>query len=150
LVTAADDMTLNLKRKWFEAVVRQDMAYFDLQDVAGTSTIISTNGAKYKKGVAKKLGAGVQFTFTVLVRTSYIGTCVCVGLCPIMACYHILLHSSHTMLLISHRRSTTTLVVLCCNAGWFCTGLLQFVASEFGRLGMCSSYGISHGMDVEN
>ena len=68
LVTAADDMTLNLKRKWFEAVVRQDMAYFDLQDVAGTSTIISTNGAKYKKGVAKKLGAGVQFSFTVLVR----------------------------------------------------------------------------------
>jgi hypothetical protein len=67
-VTAADDMTLNLKRKWFEAVVRQDMAYFDLQDVAGTSTIISTNGAKYKKGVAKKLGAGVQFSFTVLVR----------------------------------------------------------------------------------
>ena len=67
-MTAADDMTLNLKRKWFEAVVRQDMAYFDLQDVAGTSTIISTNGAKYKKGVAKKLGAGVQFSFTVLVR----------------------------------------------------------------------------------
>jgi hypothetical protein len=68
LETAADDMTMNLKRKWFEAVIRQDMAYFDLQDVSGTATIISTNGAKYKKGVAKKLGAGVQFGFTVLVR----------------------------------------------------------------------------------
>lgn len=67
-MTAADDMTINLKRKWFEAVVRQDVAYFDLQDVSGTSTIISTNGAKYKRGVATKLGAGVQFFFTVLVR----------------------------------------------------------------------------------
>jgi len=68
LVTASDEMTMNLKRKWFEAVLRQDMAYFDLQDVSGTSTIISTNGAKYKKGVSKKLGSGVQFTCMVLVR----------------------------------------------------------------------------------
>lgn len=52
--TAADAMTVNLKRKWFQAVVRQDMAYFDLQDVSGTATIISSNGAKFKKGVGKK------------------------------------------------------------------------------------------------
>jgi ATP-binding cassette subfamily B (MDR/TAP) protein 1 len=71
LETSANDMTVNLKRKWFEAVIRQDMAYFDLQDVSGTTTIISTNGAKYKKGVSKKLGAGVQFTCTVLVRMVY-------------------------------------------------------------------------------
>ena len=79
-MTAADDMTLNLKRKWFEALVRQDMAYFDLQDMAGNSTIILTNGAKYKKGMVKKLGAGVQFSFTVLVRPGWdplgAGTCI--------------------------------------------------------------------------
>jgi len=71
-MTAGDDMTINMKRKWFEAVIRQDMAYFDLQDVAGTSTIISTNGAKYKKGVSKKLGSGVQFSCTVVVRGLYL------------------------------------------------------------------------------
>jgi len=59
-------MTTNLKRKWFEAVVRQDMAYFDLQDVSGTATMISTSGAKFKKGVSSKLGSGVQFGCTVL------------------------------------------------------------------------------------
>jgi ATP-binding cassette subfamily B (MDR/TAP) protein 1 len=91
LETAANDMTLNLKRKWFEAVVRQDMAYFDLQDVSGTATIISTNGAKYKKGVSKKLGAGVQFGCTVVAGfalafyASWKVTLAVMGCVPIMA-----------------------------------------------------------------
>lgn len=59
-------MTLNLKQKWFEAVVRQDISYFDFTEVSKTSTIISTNGAKFKKGLAEKLGRGVQSTGTVL------------------------------------------------------------------------------------
>jgi len=81
LVTASDDMTVNLKRKWFEAVIRQDMAYFDLQDVSGTTAIMSTNGAKYKKGISKKLGSGVQLTCTVLVRrqSMYSGSKTSIG-----------------------------------------------------------------------
>jgi len=80
-VTASDDMTVNLKRKWFEAVIRQDMAYFDLQDVSGTTAIMSTNGAKYKKGISKKLGSGVQLTCTVLVRrqSMYSGSKTSIG-----------------------------------------------------------------------
>ena len=66
MTTAANEMTLNLKLKWFEAVVRQDMSYFDLQDVSGTSTIISTNGAKFNKGLSQKLASGIQFSVTVL------------------------------------------------------------------------------------
>lgn len=66
LATAGNEMTLNLKKKWFEAVVRQDMSYFDLQDVSGTATIISTNGAKFNKGISRKLGSGIQFFVTVL------------------------------------------------------------------------------------
>eukprot|EP00526_Cylindrotheca_closterium_P003410 CAMPEP_0113657424 /NCGR_PEP_ID=MMETSP0017_2-20120614/31035_1 /TAXON_ID=2856 /ORGANISM="Cylindrotheca closterium" /LENGTH=1368 /DNA_ID=CAMNT_0000571343 /DNA_START=232 /DNA_END=4338 /DNA_ORIENTATION=+ /assembly_acc=CAM_ASM_000147 len=66
MTTAANEMTLNLKLKWFEAVVRQDMSYFDLQDVSGTSTIISTNGAKFNKGISRKLASGIQFTMTVI------------------------------------------------------------------------------------
>lgn len=59
-------MTLNLKLKWFQAVVRQDMTYFDMQDISGTATIISTNGAKYNKGIARKLASGIQYFITVL------------------------------------------------------------------------------------
>ena len=46
---AALEMSRTMKEKWFAAVVRQDMAYYDLLDVSGTATIISINGAKYKK-----------------------------------------------------------------------------------------------------
>jgi len=66
MTTAANEMTLNLKLKWFQAVVRQDMSYFDLQDVTGTSTIISTNGAKFNKGISRKFASGIQFSITVL------------------------------------------------------------------------------------
>jgi ATP-binding cassette subfamily B (MDR/TAP) protein 1 len=49
LETAAGEMTLSLKTQWFQALLRQDLAYYDIQDVSGTATIISTNGAKYKR-----------------------------------------------------------------------------------------------------
>ena len=89
--TAANEMTINLKRKWFQAMIRQDMAYFDLEDVSGTATIISTNGAKFKKGVGKKLGHGVQFTVTVLAGfglafyASWRITLVTLAVVPVMA-----------------------------------------------------------------
>jgi len=91
LETAANIMTENLKRKWFAAVVRQDMAYFDLLDVSGTATIVSTNGAKFKKGLSKKLGHGVQFTCTVLAGfgiafyASWQVSLVVLGTVPVMA-----------------------------------------------------------------
>jgi len=67
LTTAAADMTANLQKKWFEALVRQDMAYYDLEDVSGTSTIISTNATKYARGLGNKMGEGVKFMITVCV-----------------------------------------------------------------------------------
>jgi len=91
LETAANEMTLNLKRHWFKAVVRQDMAYFDLQDVSGTATIISTNGAKFKRGLGVKFGHGVQFFCTVIAGftlafvASWRVTLVVMGCVPIMA-----------------------------------------------------------------
>jgi ATP-binding cassette subfamily B (MDR/TAP) protein 1 len=91
LETAANEMTLNLKLKWFQAVVRQDMSYFDLYDVSGTATIISTNGAKFKKGLSAKLGQGVQFSCTVLCGFglafwgSWRVTLVVLAVVPVMA-----------------------------------------------------------------
>jgi ATP-binding cassette, subfamily B (MDR/TAP), member 1 len=49
LETAAGEMTLDLKTRWFKALLRQDLAYYDVKDVSGTATMISSNGAKYRK-----------------------------------------------------------------------------------------------------
>ena len=46
--TAAGHITRNMQNAWFEAVLRQDMAYFDVKDVAGQAIILSSNGAKYR------------------------------------------------------------------------------------------------------
>ena len=46
---AAAEMTHCLKTAWFEALLRQDMAYFDIVDVTGEASIISVNGAKYRR-----------------------------------------------------------------------------------------------------
>lgn len=45
---AAADMTRAMKTSWFEALLRQDMAYYDIQDVSGQATIISANAIKYR------------------------------------------------------------------------------------------------------
>jgi len=36
--TAAAEMTRNMKESWFEALLRQDMAYYDIQDVSGQAS----------------------------------------------------------------------------------------------------------------
>jgi len=46
--TAASEMTRNMKKSWFGALLRQDMAYYDIQDVSGQATLISSNGRKYR------------------------------------------------------------------------------------------------------
>jgi ATP-binding cassette subfamily B (MDR/TAP) protein 1 len=71
LETAAEDMTHSFKTQWFDALLRQDMAYYDIKEVSATATIISTNGAKYKKGLGRKLAASLQFTITFFGGLAY-------------------------------------------------------------------------------
>lgn len=71
LEMAAVEMTNNFKTKWFRALLRQDMAYYDLRDISGTATLVSTNAIRFKKGVGKKLGDGVQFFFTLILGLAY-------------------------------------------------------------------------------
>jgi ATP-binding cassette subfamily B (MDR/TAP) protein 1 len=66
LQTAAGEMTIDLKTKWYQALLRQDLTYYDIQDVSGTATMISINSAKYQRGVGNKLGLAVQFVCTFL------------------------------------------------------------------------------------
>jgi len=71
LETAAGIMTRDMKDKWFQALLRQDIAFFDIKDVSGTSTIITSNGAKFKKGTGRKMGEMIQFTATFLGGMGY-------------------------------------------------------------------------------
>jgi len=57
-------MTIAFKTAWFDALLRQDMAYHDIKDVTKTATIISSNAGKYKKGIGRKLGEGIQYSIT--------------------------------------------------------------------------------------
>lgn len=59
-------MTIDLKTKWYQALLRQDLAYFDIADVSGTASVISSNAAKYQRGVGNKLGLFIQFNVTFL------------------------------------------------------------------------------------
>ena len=47
--TAAGEMTQELKKQWFKALLRQDMAYYDIKDVSSQAPIISNNGRQYRK-----------------------------------------------------------------------------------------------------
>jgi len=71
LEIAAAEMTMSLKTRWFNALLRQDMAYFDIKDVAGTATLIAAQASKYNRGVGRKLGEGLQFTITLLGGFGY-------------------------------------------------------------------------------
>ena len=67
LETVANEMTISFKTKWYEALLRQDITYFDKQeDVSRFATIISVNGAKYQRGIGNKLGLLFQFIATFI------------------------------------------------------------------------------------
>ena len=51
LELAASESTADFKQQWFDALLRQDMAYYDIKDVAAQATIVSTRAAKYKRYV---------------------------------------------------------------------------------------------------
>ena len=71
LEIAAASMTSSLKTQWFDALLRQDMAYFDIKDIGGSATLISSNASRYRKGIGRKLGEGIQFAVTFLGGFAY-------------------------------------------------------------------------------
>jgi len=69
--TMAAEMNIAMKKDWFDALLRQDMAYHDIEDVSRVATIISSNGKKYQKGLGRKLGEGIQYTMTFIGGFAY-------------------------------------------------------------------------------
>jgi hypothetical protein len=53
LELAATEMTREFKYRWFQSLLRQDLAYYDLRDISGTASILTANAQKFKKWVAK-------------------------------------------------------------------------------------------------
>lgn len=60
LEIAATEMTLNFKTQWFKALLRQDMAYFDAENISGTASQVNSHGNKFHRGLGMKLGQGIQ------------------------------------------------------------------------------------------
>lgn len=63
---AAADATTDLKIQWFNALLRQDMAYYDIKEVSSQATVIAAQANKFKRGVGKKLAEGIQFFITII------------------------------------------------------------------------------------
>lgn len=62
---ASNDMAYNFKMAWYRALLRQDMAYFDAENIAGTAATVSANGEKYKRGTGLRFVQFIQyFTMT--------------------------------------------------------------------------------------
>jgi ABC-type multidrug transport system fused ATPase/permease subunit len=49
LEISASEATQDFKIQWFNALLRQDMAYFDINDISVQATIVSSNAARFKK-----------------------------------------------------------------------------------------------------
>eukprot|EP00594_Rhizosolenia_setigera_P019715 CAMPEP_0178968634 /NCGR_PEP_ID=MMETSP0789-20121207/18378_1 /TAXON_ID=3005 /ORGANISM="Rhizosolenia setigera, Strain CCMP 1694" /LENGTH=1391 /DNA_ID=CAMNT_0020654615 /DNA_START=25 /DNA_END=4196 /DNA_ORIENTATION=- len=61
----ATEMTHSLRVQWFNALLRQDQAYHDL-NIQGVAMSLNENALKYKKGLGRKFGEGVQFSITAV------------------------------------------------------------------------------------
>lgn len=61
LELAAARASQNFRLQWFRALLRQDPAFFDVYDVAGLANQVGPHAIKYRRGVGRKLGEGVQF-----------------------------------------------------------------------------------------
>ena len=56
--------TKKLRLQWFDALLRQDAAYFDVNDVGGIAGQIGPSSNKYRRGLGRKFGEGIQFLTT--------------------------------------------------------------------------------------
>jgi ATP-binding cassette, subfamily B (MDR/TAP), member 1 len=56
--------TKRLRLEWFKALLRQDASYFDVNDIGGIAGQVGPSANKYRRGMGRKLGEGIQFLTT--------------------------------------------------------------------------------------
>lgn len=49
-----------LQLEWFQALLRQDSAYYDVANVSGMAALVGPSTLLYTKGIGRKLGEGIQ------------------------------------------------------------------------------------------
>jgi ATP-binding cassette subfamily B (MDR/TAP) protein 1 len=54
----------NMRLQWFQALLRQDPAFFDVHDIGGIASNVGPAANRYRRGVGRKFGEGVQFFTT--------------------------------------------------------------------------------------
>lgn len=54
----------NFRLSWFRALLRQDPAYFDVNDIGGLAAQVGPNSNKFRRGMGRKFGEGIQFLTT--------------------------------------------------------------------------------------
>ena len=62
--TVASRATQIMKLQWFGALLRQDPAFFDVHDVGGIAANVSPAANRYRRGLGRKFGEGLQFFTT--------------------------------------------------------------------------------------
>ena len=50
--------------EWFHALLRQDPAFFDVHDIGGISSNLGPASNRFRRGVGRKFGEGIQFLTT--------------------------------------------------------------------------------------
>lgn len=61
----------NLRLQWFHALLRQDPAFFDVHDIGGIASSVGPSANKYRRGVGRKFGEGIQFLTTGIGGVGY-------------------------------------------------------------------------------
>eukprot|EP00529_Nitzschia_sp_RCC80_P007064 CAMPEP_0113481608 /NCGR_PEP_ID=MMETSP0014_2-20120614/22496_1 /TAXON_ID=2857 /ORGANISM="Nitzschia sp." /LENGTH=1474 /DNA_ID=CAMNT_0000375109 /DNA_START=515 /DNA_END=4939 /DNA_ORIENTATION=- /assembly_acc=CAM_ASM_000159 len=63
--------TEKLRLQWFHSLLRQDPAFFDVYDISGIASGVAPAANKYRRGVGRKFGEGMQFLTTGLGGIGY-------------------------------------------------------------------------------
>lgn len=61
----------NFRKQWFEALLRQDTAFFDIYDAGGIANQVGPSATKYRRGIGRKFGEGIQFLTTGVGGLAY-------------------------------------------------------------------------------
>lgn len=67
----ANMATRQFRLAWFKALLRQDAAFFDVYNISGIAGQVGPNSNKYRRGMGRKFGEGIQFSTTVIFGIVY-------------------------------------------------------------------------------
>ena len=71
LEIVATRSTRSFRMQWFNALLSQDAAFFDVYDISGMAASIQPNANKFNRGTGRKLGEGIQFMTTFVGGIAY-------------------------------------------------------------------------------